>query len=255
MIEKAPSDKCNSHESITRTLAISELLEMILLHLDMKTLLLAQRANIQWRNAIATSSKLQKKLFFLPVQSFNEAVSLNMVGNNTVVNVWIRGPPQDIVLPNPLLHDYDVEDENDHIGGIEEKVSERSAFHLPLSIVQGMPAFQRGKSSWERMFITQPPESSIKVYVEHYSASSAQKVPRSSDLDLHMSSMTIECVEERDLKLRRIVDEVDKEVCESGSLGKHRMPLWARGRLDLFGYIMLFSEVLQWSATGKSFDF
>ncbi|KAJ6445387.1 cytochrome P450 [Purpureocillium lavendulum] len=50
-----------------RALATSELLELILLHVDMQTLLVAaQRASRTWHDTIAASPALQRRLFFLP---------------------------------------------------------------------------------------------------------------------------------------------------------------------------------------------
>ncbi|OQN97552.1 hypothetical protein B0A48_16706 [Cryoendolithus antarcticus] len=48
----------------TAVLTLPELLEPILAHLDMKTLLLSQRVNKQWQAAIARSNDLQCALFF-----------------------------------------------------------------------------------------------------------------------------------------------------------------------------------------------
>ena len=53
----------------------TELLEYILIHLDMKTLLLAQRVNRQFQSTINRNAKLQKKLFFVHA-STKEAVEL-----------------------------------------------------------------------------------------------------------------------------------------------------------------------------------
>lgn len=134
--EDTKANDCNTYESATKTFAIPELLELILLHLDMKMLLLAQRVDTQWRGAIASSKKLQKKLFLLPVESFEEALLLNMIEDHTLVNVWRDGPPMEIVLPNPLLHDYNLEDNALTVEGQGCLVSERADFLLPRSIVR-----------------------------------------------------------------------------------------------------------------------
>lgn len=49
-----------------RLASIPELLEMVLVHLPMKTLLLAQRDNRQFKGVIDNSKQLQRELFFLP---------------------------------------------------------------------------------------------------------------------------------------------------------------------------------------------
>ncbi|OQO10480.1 hypothetical protein B0A48_03777 [Cryoendolithus antarcticus] len=48
----------------TAVLELPELLETVLINLDVKTLLLSQRANKQWKAIIESSPDLQDKLFF-----------------------------------------------------------------------------------------------------------------------------------------------------------------------------------------------
>ena len=94
-------------ELAIKTFDTAQLHETILTHLDMKTLLLAQRVNTEWRDTIASSSKLQKMLFFSPVKAFAEAVTLNMVDGHTLVNECRR----EVLLPNFLWLDLDPKSE------------------------------------------------------------------------------------------------------------------------------------------------
>lgn len=63
----------------------NELLEMILLKVDIKTLLLSQRVDKTWRTIITGSKNLQKKLFFLPATR-DELSRLNLVEESKVVD-------------------------------------------------------------------------------------------------------------------------------------------------------------------------
>lgn len=51
----------------TQVLGTTELLEMILLNVDMKTLLLSQRVSRSWQRLISTSIHLRRALFMEPV--------------------------------------------------------------------------------------------------------------------------------------------------------------------------------------------
>ncbi|OQN97506.1 hypothetical protein B0A48_16659 [Cryoendolithus antarcticus] len=50
--------------AVARAIGITEILELILLHLDTKTLLLSQRVSKDWKNVIASSHILQVALYF-----------------------------------------------------------------------------------------------------------------------------------------------------------------------------------------------
>lgn len=109
--------------AVPAVLQIVELLEQILLRLDMKTLLLAQRVHPQWKAVIAKSALLQKKLFLMPATR-RELAKLNLVEEDSYAdidredlvvtkNVWKpdtqtppgRIKPQDcgFIVYNPLL--------------------------------------------------------------------------------------------------------------------------------------------------------
>lgn len=100
--------------------AITQLLESILTKVDdMKALLLAQRVSRQFKNVTSDSPRLQKKLFMLPVSTFEEALDLGMIRiaegeDSSVLSVfdsftWPMGDddrplkPANMRLLNPLL--------------------------------------------------------------------------------------------------------------------------------------------------------
>lgn len=72
-------------EQTSAMFSIAEILESILISVDMKTILLSQRVNKFWHNVIGNSTKLQKKLFFLPA-TLEEAIDL-MAADNKVINL------------------------------------------------------------------------------------------------------------------------------------------------------------------------
>lgn len=78
---------------IERVLCTTELLEMILLHLPLKDLLLAQRVSTKWRAIINDSPDLQKALFFRPAVS--EVLFFHEVGYQTFGDI-----------PNSLANDF-----------------------------------------------------------------------------------------------------------------------------------------------------
>jgi hypothetical protein len=90
----------------------AELFEQILLQVDMKTLLLSQRVNTQWRDTITDSPALQKKLFFKP-GTFGEAKEFVQADEHhgrifitltPEYRVWkLTEPAQPTAIVNPLL--------------------------------------------------------------------------------------------------------------------------------------------------------
>ncbi|KAK3691331.1 hypothetical protein LTR37_018692 [Vermiconidia calcicola] len=69
-MEPNRDDGSTEGDATATVMATTELLEHILLHLDMKTLLFAQRVSLRFQGIISGSMQLQKKLFFLwaPIQ-------------------------------------------------------------------------------------------------------------------------------------------------------------------------------------------
>lgn len=73
-----------------------ELLEMILLYLDMKTLLLSRGVSKDWANIMASSLPIQQTLFFQPVKGVPSIVPLDPTNNHF-------GDHSSKIIYNPLL--------------------------------------------------------------------------------------------------------------------------------------------------------
>lgn len=93
-------------------LATNELFEQILLELDMRTLLLAQRVDYRWYALINQSKSLQKKLFFIPATRQDlKKLNLLEMSNEHDLNINaikvhkcpLRKGEPDILVLNPLL--------------------------------------------------------------------------------------------------------------------------------------------------------
>lgn len=69
-VQREHNEKAQKLQAVhTQVLSTTELLEMILLHLLMKDLLLAQRVSVKWKAVIDESPDLQNALFFRPATS------------------------------------------------------------------------------------------------------------------------------------------------------------------------------------------
>lgn len=64
---RRPLDPARQKELFCKLTAIPELLELILLHVDLRTILTsAQRVSRAWHALVTTSTALQRALFFAP---------------------------------------------------------------------------------------------------------------------------------------------------------------------------------------------
>ncbi|KXJ97080.1 hypothetical protein Micbo1qcDRAFT_229831 [Microdochium bolleyi] len=135
------------------TLAIPELLENILLHLDIRTLLVAaQRVDTTWNLMINTSPRIQKTIFFAPDDSIPASAP---VFNQLFIDTFPFCFDQllqtsDLALP---------------ISSRSNDTSTLGAAPFPLSthITSKAHAFSRPEASWRRMLIQQPPLRSYGV--------------------------------------------------------------------------------------------
>lgn len=115
-----------------RTFGITEIHEAILIKLDMKTLLFAQRVSRDWQKLIDTSPSLQKKLFMQPATAA-ETIELGIThgDRNTFLN-----DDNTFVALNPLFI----------------RMEWSTAYRID---VHSNPL--QGNSSWRKMLISQPP--------------------------------------------------------------------------------------------------
>lgn len=130
-----------------------------------------------------------------------------------------------------------------------------SSFHQILYETRHL--FRRGKASWERMLVTQPPEDPVGVDIEHYSLSAARQTVKYKADDFSTKNfgteyLHIDCDGGGDIKSGQIIDDANAELCAQTEDG---MPLWGRARLDLDSFIMLYCDVLKRPARGLSFAF
>lgn len=134
----------------------AELLEAILLDVDLKTLLLSQLVNTTWRNVIAGSSKLQKKLLLKPMRSFEEVEESGVFENSDMVMIWKANDPgvHGVYLLNPLLVDITSWAYN----SCTKCGLPYGNFQFTGSFLPDTVSVRSGKSSWERMYLCQPRE-------------------------------------------------------------------------------------------------
>lgn len=134
----------------TATLDTGELLELILLNLDTKTLLLSQRVDRRWHYIIRHSKMLQKKLFLLPTNSFDEILELGLLDASkseryNILDATSQRSKQfleQVVILNDLLFDTTREWKLRSVAFADPAT--RSGTFIP---------------SWQRMLLTQPPPS------------------------------------------------------------------------------------------------
>ncbi|RAH64210.1 F-box protein [Aspergillus aculeatinus CBS 121060] len=90
--QPVPSDLIqNSHRMAHRAFRIREILEMILLGLDMKTLLLSTRVCRAWNALIRSSPSIQKALFFRPADPVpGQAKAKNPLVEEKIDKAYLR---------------------------------------------------------------------------------------------------------------------------------------------------------------------
>ena len=126
---------------IATALGTTELLEAILIRLDLRTLLLSQRVSQTFRDVIKGSVHLQKKLFFVPCVTNEEATALCMPSDDSLV--ISDGENESMWVINELT--------------LKEGLRFRYGWSLQDGILPYTISARRSKGSWERMYLTQPP--------------------------------------------------------------------------------------------------
>ncbi|KAJ5970615.1 uncharacterized protein N7479_000533 [Penicillium vulpinum] len=138
----AQSQPGKTKSAINKVLSTPEILEMILVQLDMRTLLTsAQLVCYNWANLISESPSIQKALFFTPIGA-------NEWGEEKIINPLLREtfpsffPTKDKAADHPF--DYS---------------------SLPMTKDSStMGQFVRKDASWRKMLVQQPPISDIGLY-------------------------------------------------------------------------------------------
>jgi hypothetical protein len=128
-----------SSSSTHTAFGISEILEMILLNLDMRTLLCIQRTCRPWLNMIRGSSPIQKALYFIPIE--------NSTGQEKVQNPLLAETfPALFRLTDPDNPEDDYEYDAPTLATFDMMKS-------PSKLV----VYLRPEASWRRMLLQQPP--------------------------------------------------------------------------------------------------
>ena len=150
---------------------LPELLEMILLQLSQKDILLSQRTSQSFRHTTLSSPRLQKALFFSPEWNFggrvfNDYSHNNRPGqkpeNNRLLLRAFPGSYPTVTLvienDNPTTQDLDV-----GRTGIEHWSWEVCISFPADQPPNTKPAVLYPEASWRRMFLSQPPCTSLHL--------------------------------------------------------------------------------------------
>ncbi|KAF4213131.1 hypothetical protein CNMCM8980_007389 [Aspergillus fumigatiaffinis] len=124
---------------------IPEILEMILLNLDMRTLLYIQRTCHSWLSMIRGSSPIQKALYFTPIET----------------------TPDQSKVQNPLLREafpalFKLTDPDNPEDDYEYDEPTLAAFDM-MKTPTKLAAYLRPEASWRRMLLQQPPMCNFGV--------------------------------------------------------------------------------------------
>ncbi|RAQ69300.1 hypothetical protein COH20_006530 [Aspergillus flavus] len=133
-------------DSTTKALSLWEILHPILLNLDMRTLLHAQRVCRVWYHIITRSRSLQQALFFLPVEESQAT-----------------GPVKRIDQINPLLKEI-LWPQLSWLATSARKL--KSSERRRQAKERGIPTLRSETASWRRMLIRQPPPITIGIQGE-----------------------------------------------------------------------------------------
>ena len=157
--DKEP-DPFARHLFTPKALCIVELLEAVLLHLDYKTLLLAQRVSRFWHDTINGSKGLRTKLFLEPA-TIDEAIRFNVLEDQSLVHLGQDGKLSAIF--------------NVHVFDIVHFRERDDAGELIQLAVRPLACYTEGNQSgsWFEQSIAHGDEFYIdyKLYVEPWDAS------------------------------------------------------------------------------------
>jgi hypothetical protein len=151
-----------------------ELLDAILQHIDIKTLLFAQRVYHTWKNTIISSPRLQEALFYRPKTSETTLYTCSWKGDK----IRRFGPARDKtntnnktstqtftpIIINPLLAQsvYYQTLHNRHTHRDGERLT-RPHRGQRLNLRSLGTFLQHPTGSWRSMFLTQPPMPSMRA--------------------------------------------------------------------------------------------
>ncbi|GIC94586.1 F-box protein [Aspergillus udagawae] len=139
-----------SSNAATIAFSIPEILEMILLKLDMRTLLLSQRTCRSWFTTIKYSTAMQKAMFFTPIEKIPN-----------------QEPLQNSMLREAFSALFDSTDPIDPDDEYDYGQSALSTFDM-IKKPQKLAAYLRPEASWRLMLVLQPPAHKFAVFEEGF---------------------------------------------------------------------------------------
>ncbi|KAK4547127.1 hypothetical protein LTR36_001348 [Oleoguttula mirabilis] len=176
-----------------RALAVTEILESILVELPMRDLLFAQRVDKRFQSVIQSSQKLQRALFFLPEPVGTEphinpllshSKSLDKFPPFYYANFLDGSPPHVITALDRNIAQVRLRQEIDHrllcmmlrqdtVGSYKLflwfcPVKESSSLNQPMTQKMECSSDVAGVASWRRMVLCQPPPSVVFVAWPRY---------------------------------------------------------------------------------------
>lgn len=151
--------------STENAVSLPEILENILLHLDLKTILTSTlRVSRAWHDLITHSPRLQKHLFFLPAPEYKNKTRNPLLAER--FPLWFPDPissAETTFAPSSNEQDYTW----NHPSRCE--FNESSFESLPIAKEECRGSFMYEGASWRWMFIQQPPAQRLPYFHARYS--------------------------------------------------------------------------------------
>jgi hypothetical protein len=135
-------------DATKRTLAIPELLEIILSHLPIRDLLLGQRVCRLWQQCITASSLLQQRLFFKSKPMPENVTETGGDGGPKHHTLWETNPLLATILPTVKLPHEEFHKDFEFSSWMRPEEENDMRFRK---------AIMRPDASWRRMYPIQPP--------------------------------------------------------------------------------------------------
>ncbi|QPC75665.1 hypothetical protein HYE68_006417 [Fusarium pseudograminearum] len=188
---------------------VAELLELILLHLDMKTLLVsASRVCRYWATTIADSPKIRQALFFQPVSSVGAGRPESFTFNPLLEGKYTYSRRAYSFLRLPWAPE----------GAIAKQGPPGS---LRLEKSKRLEILTRSNSSWRRMLVSQPPPPSLG-YVRYDDVNKWFRESHSTQIDPSSPQQGLTMGQLYDMVHSTICDREDYSVWYRVSWGKPR---------------------------------
>lgn len=156
-----------SYSAVDQALHLPELLEQILLHLSQQDLLLSQRVSLAFRNTIVSSHRLQRALFLVPDWKLEgggplagvRSLRASRPENNRLLLRAFPGCYPTVTLV--IVHDQNAT-------GEKSANSVHRSWDVCISFPSHgrpntSPAVLYPEASWRRMFLSQPPCTSLHL--------------------------------------------------------------------------------------------